>query len=694
MSVLFPLYGVVFSADGTPSCACGDPACDKAGKHPRVVAWPSLTTSVPPGPGDGIGVLCGSASRLVVVDIDRADAEVPGELPETFTVRTSRGTHRYYELPEGAFVRTRHGDGWDLVGEPGFVVGPGSMHRTGVIYEPIDAGVMVAPAPAWILSYAPARAASFADEGVVRTPGRVPTADDVARLRAAIAEEGPAVSGQNGHDVTFRFLQRYLIVEHWDAVAVRPLLDEWNARCVPPWDAEDFDRKIQEVLTKSRMPEGGASVDLNARLLAASQRREAKERTSRKHTYQFADVPRLQGSDDDKPHTVTFEWVRQALAGGQWTGCFRRDLFYGTIRAVEPIFPLRCEGNDGLKNADVALMRSWLERELRFVAGTNDVVAAIEAAAQTNDPFHPVRNYLDGLPATTGAIAEFAAMLTKDPTDALAIRVWLLSAVARIYDPGAHVDMMLILAGQRGGEGKSSTLRALFGNWHRSNLPDDLGNAQKAGQALQGSWCVEMGELPQFKKTDRDTFKDFLTRTHDKFRAPYERSEENHARQCVFAGTSNSLAFLDQFDTAFRRRFYAIEVRGSIDVARVARMRDAIWAEARDAYRAGEAIYLEAYGPGVAAARDVRMASFDSAESLDDCFDAYVAERGLASLNGLAMTEIWMRISPRAQGYPPRADTIRLGGMLSARGFTKGRNNGRLAWYAPGAMPPEVKAAA
>lgn len=690
--IVFPLHGIVFpEGGGQPTCACGTPGCDRVGKHPKVAGWSALTSSEDCTRDINYAVLCGAASGIVVVDLDRADAPVPGPLPPTFTVRTGRGLHFYYVLDGTRSVRTRHGDGWDLQGDGAFVVGPGSMHRSGRTYEPIDNGVNPAPAPDWVYSYAPAIAPAAAAEEVVRTPGRVPDGAEFITLEERIANESPAVAGQNGHDVTFRFLQKYLILEHWALDAVRPLLDGWNFRCQPPWDAEDFDRKIHEVLTKSRMPEGGASDDLNERLLAASLRREAKEKTSRKHTYKFEAIPQLEGAQDAKPHPTTFEWVRQALTTGKWEGVFRRDQFYGTIRAVEPIFPMRCEGDDGVKNSDIALVRAWLEREMRWVASTKDVEAALEAASTTNDPFHPVRNYLDGCRGQTGAIAELAALLTDDPTDALAIRVWLLSAVARIYKPGAHVDMMLILAGTRGGEGKTTTFRTLFGHWHRSNLPEDLGNVQKAAQALQGSWCVEMGELPQFKKTDRDIFKDFLTRTHDKFRTPYERTEENHPRQCVFAGTSNSLSFLDQFDTAFRRRFYAIEITRTIDVARVEALRDAIWAEARDAFKAGEAIFLEAYG--VEADRETRMQAFDLTDTLDDLFAHYVEKCGLKALDRKSLTNIWLALSPRSNGYPPRTEQLRLSTILTRAGFRKRKTNGETVWCAPEAARAATVAA-
>jgi putative DNA primase/helicase len=273
-------------------------------------------------------------------------------------------------------------------------------------------------------------------------------------------------------------------------------------------------------------------------------------------------------------------------------------------------------------------------------------------------------------------------MLSDDPVDRRAIRCWLISAAARIYQPGCQADLVLVLAGQRGGEGKSSTLRTLFGKWHRSGLPAKLDDPQKAGQALLGNWGIELGELVSVRKSDKETLKDYITRTHDKFRLPYERSEETHARQCVFAGTCNDLGFLDKFDTAFRRRFYGIEIKGPLDVARVRALRNGIWAEARDAHKAGEAHWLEAHE--LQGAIEARQVKFDATDVLDDLVTAHLAVHGVKSLDGATATEIYVKIAPRENGYPSNVILNRLGDILRDRKFSgPHKSNGRKVFKAP-----------
>lgn len=87
-----------------------------------------------------IGLATGTASGVVVVDVDlykpeaagnlMALQETLGELPQTFTVSTPRkGVHRYYRYPEGYDLRSYNNvlaKGVDLRANGGYVVAQGS----------------------------------------------------------------------------------------------------------------------------------------------------------------------------------------------------------------------------------------------------------------------------------------------------------------------------------------------------------------------------------------------------------------------------------------------------------------------------------------------------------------------------------------------------------------------------------------
>jgi hypothetical protein len=96
---------------------------------------------------NGIFVVTGQASRLVVIDVDDAQAdqwwlEHYPEIQETAQVQTSKGIHYYFEIPEGVAISNfQHRDAdddqgeWDVRGDGGGVVAPPSYHENGSQYR-------------------------------------------------------------------------------------------------------------------------------------------------------------------------------------------------------------------------------------------------------------------------------------------------------------------------------------------------------------------------------------------------------------------------------------------------------------------------------------------------------------------------------------------------------------------------------
>lgn len=87
----------------------------------------------------------------------------------------------------------------------------------------------------------------------------------------------------------------------------------------------------------------------------------------------------------------------------------------------------------------------------------------------------------------------------------------------------------------------------------------------------------------------------FLGQQTDKFRAPYERREEEHPRHCVFFGTTNDREFLR--DSTGNRRYWPIECGVNKPKKNVFRELDSekeqIWAEAVKLFENGEKLYLD-----------------------------------------------------------------------------------------------------
>jgi putative DNA primase/helicase len=170
-------------------------------------------------------------------------------------------------------------------------------------------------------------------------------------------------------------------------------------------------------------------------------------------------------------------------------------------------------------------------------------------------------------------------------------RCVLIGAVARVYDPGAKVDTMLILEGQEGAK-KSTAIRALCpkSEWFSETLPVNLGS-KDAMEHLLGSWIIEMAELGQLKSTSRvEHMKAYLSTRVDKFRPPYGKSSITHPRECIFIGSTNDSEYLSK--QPGNRRFWPVKI-GEINVNWIVENRDQLWAEAVASYKAGDQWWLD-----------------------------------------------------------------------------------------------------
>lgn len=142
--------------------------------------------------------------RLVVVDIDtpEAEADLVGRLPPTLTICTGvknadgwRGWHHVYRSDDPVPTRVGIMPGVDLKGwAPGLnslVVGPGSLHSSGELYEPITT-CDPSPLPAWIRDLAgefrPAEPISTDDLAEETYPDQLHRLD---RLRSVVREAEP-----------------------------------------------------------------------------------------------------------------------------------------------------------------------------------------------------------------------------------------------------------------------------------------------------------------------------------------------------------------------------------------------------------------------------------------------------------------------------------------------------------------------
>ena len=224
----------------------------------------------------------------------------------------------------------------------------------------------------------------------------------------------------------------------------------------------------------------------------------------------------------------------------------------------------------------------WLQREANILVPSNTVAEAVQTVAHEH-PFHPVQEYLNGLvwdgaPRLQNWLTTYLGCVDSEFVRAVG-PPWLVSAVARIFEPGCQVDTVLVLEGPQGLR-KSSALRALVGDaWFTDHIAE-LGS-KDAYLDLQGKWVIELSELASIRKAETEKVKAFLTARIDHFRPPYGRRAMDFRRQNVFAATTN-----DQepfVDSSGNRRYWPVRC-GQIDIDAISRDRDQLWAEAYDLY--------------------------------------------------------------------------------------------------------------
>jgi predicted P-loop ATPase len=159
--------------------------------------------------------------------------------------------------------------------------------------------------------------------------------------------------------------------------------------------------------------------------------------------------------------------------------------------------------------------------------------------------------------------------------------------VARIYQPGAKADCVLILEGKQGSL-KSTLLSTIAGPWFTDEIAD-LGSKDASIQT-RGVWVIEIAELDSMSRGAVGRIKAFMSRPTDRFRPPYGKRLIESPRQCVFAGSVNHTTYLR--DETGGRRFWPVAcTRILLDDLR--RDRNQLWAETVVRYRAGSVWWLE-----------------------------------------------------------------------------------------------------
>jgi hypothetical protein len=572
-------------------------------------------------PDANIGLACGD-SGLFVLDVDGPEGEAAlaalPPLPPSAACATARGRHVYF-TGDGPSTVSRLGPKLDTRGRGGYVILPPSAHASGATYAWTEApwDVPAAALPAWIpaeLERTPAANTSRGTAGAVLAGARNATLTTLAGVMRRRGLDGVAIAAAlQAHnaahctppleprevDAIARSVERYeptalVVVPQQDARAARKTLRAQAKR------VQDDPALLEDAVrhTAAHVQTGAMTVTEVAtnfeRALAASPIVRAIPRPELELLVATAPAAPLEAepwhaallAGDDGPaygpenlgrlfegHPECQVWWNSRAQRAEWARCP-----WGA-----PPGPVgECDFE----------LRRWLERTVGWPKTPVSPSEALYSVARKT-MFDPWKAWLEGLRwdgverLLTAAPRLLAA---EHPTAGVLFGWWLLSAVARTFEPGCQVDHMIVLEGGMQGEGKTTFLRELAMDpqfFTRMTTQGDLTHFRTIGK-IHGPVIVEVAEMAALRGRDVESAKAWIDERSDRWQPAYARVPQDTPRACVFAATVNPGQYLHDDRN---RRFWPIACGPRIDLDGLRAEREQLWAEAVHWYRAGTRWY-------------------------------------------------------------------------------------------------------
>lgn len=165
-------------------------------------------------------------------------------------------------------------------------------------------------------------------------------------------------------------------------------------------------------------------------------------------------------------------------------------------------------------------------------------------------------------------------------------QMWLVGAVAKVYDPYVKFDYVLDLVGGQG-VGKTSLLQKLGGDWYTDSVTD-FANKDNYDIMLK-SLIVNDDEMVASNRMSFAETKAFISKTSLRYRKPYMKRTEEFAKNFILARTTNQKEYLK--DKTGERRFLPVMANTSTQVKHPMEIEpetiEQIWGEAVTIYKSG-----------------------------------------------------------------------------------------------------------
>lgn len=274
-------------------------------------------------------------------------------------------------------------------------------------------------------------------------------------------------------------------------------------------------------------------------------------------------------------------------------GMFRYNEFVSdTEYTRQPVWAVDKYAGKTIDDDDECRLKVYLAKKHNLEPSTNIIHEAIVQMAHENI-FHPIKEYLnnlvwDGKPRLDNWLVRATNADNNAYTQAISKKI-ICALVKRIFEPGCQYDYLVVFEGKQG-IFKTTLVRTLGGEWY---APMILSSSDKdIVDIMRGKWILEIEDMKDFKKTEIEHIKAFLSRTQDRIRLAYRRNTRDFPRQCVIVGTINPEGNNQYLrDTTGNRRFFPIECHGKIDIDWLKKYRDQIFAEGMQTYKE-EALYI------------------------------------------------------------------------------------------------------
>lgn len=327
----------------------------------------------------------------------------------------------------------------------------------------------------------------------------------------------------------------------------------------------------------------------------------------------------------------------------------------------------------------------WVGKSYGVDLTPEKAARGLVAAARVLHTFDPVVEYFnalrwDGRSRIEALVHSFKAQ--ADQYSVAVVRRWLISAVARSFDPGCKTDVLLILVGAQGFR-KSSWFRVMAGSEHFVDQGLDT-KSRDSLLAARRALLWEIPELANMKRECPNNVKAFVSRAVDDIRMPYGRSVVSLPRRFVLCGSTNETTFLR--DSSGGRRFWPLKV-GMIDLAWTHANRDQLWAEAVAAYRSGEQWWLTEEEEALAR---VAQEGHRETDPFEDLFDVAITA-GRYAHDGRPWATVPMVAEWFGLTQYTRVDARRIRAVLELRGWTTVNDGARPIKFRPTRpLPPRM----